>query len=480
MAIAEEVGSAQWVDFNDDTNSGSASDGIGDSEIDTEPHTGLFEGLSSGTHYAQITPNDDGSVTVKISQSASASTAVQLSINVPSVTPVEVDVAGTTLDTSTTPNKLSILVGQAFDASINLPDGATATNSTWSINGGSPIYDFDATQGLPPTSWSPSNETNNNGTTHCYFTQGTIVEDGGIAVTVTCGTHFNFPAGTLPAAGLDVSASKDLYVCAPGITHFKPTIGSIIWSPGGNPATYGTVSLGGLTTKVGGYACGLDWTDTEVTTPDIYTDSGADNGKWSMFQLYVPESDLEFENGQGFHTVFDFGATPLRQPARSALVASSGLTVADCNIPYGGLKFSADGIPHGNADSPSAPVTDIWVQDSQGNAMGLCYVSIYEAFTDTLMYMPPEADNGDSIWVPLSMFSWNVGWSLREDNAGYWTADTGYPNPILNNAPADDPHLTPPAPTSTYPTWDYVVGNAQGHITVTDGNGDYIPMYSQN
>jgi hypothetical protein len=156
------------------------------------------------------------------------------------------------------------------------------------------------------------------------------------------------------------------------------------------------------------------------------------------------------------------------------------LTVADCNIPYGGLKFSADGIPHGNADSPSAPVTDIWVQDSQGNAMGLCYVSIYEAFTDTLMYMPPEADNGDSIWVPLSMFSWNVGWSLREDNAGYWTADTGYPNPILNNAPADDPHLTPPAPTSTYPTWDYVVGNAQGHITVTDGNGDYIPMYSQN
>jgi hypothetical protein len=132
MAIAKEVGSAQWVDFNDDTNSGSASDGLGDSEIGTEPHTGLFEGLSSGTHYAQITPNDDGSVTVKISQSASASTAVQLSINV-SVYPVQLDISGVTVDSS---GGLNALVGQGITASLSgMPPECTSRNLHWQVDG---------------------------------------------------------------------------------------------------------------------------------------------------------------------------------------------------------------------------------------------------------------------------------------------------------------------------------------------------------
>jgi hypothetical protein len=457
MAIAKEVGSAEWGGYlgGSGAPSGSASDGLGDPVVNISPVSYITDDLSSGTHYQSETPNGDGSVTITISQSATATgsgSGVQLSINVPSVTPVEVDVAGTTLDENHNP---TILVGQAFDASINLPDGATATNSTWSINGGIPIYYFDATQGLPPTSWNPSNETNNNGTTHCYFISAPASDN--TAVTVTCNTHYNFPAGTLPAAGLDVSANKNIYVCAPDY-HLKPTVTALQSDP--------TILLS-AGWDAGKVYCTMSWNKTTVTTPDIYSYSGVDYGQWNIFQIITSGRTYNSYLGDlNEFDVFSIAGKALRQTG-TPLVNAVGNLAADCTIPYADDRtLSANGKPDGEGDVPSESISNNvftatkTVTSSSGETTTLTrefiltQANVSDDFTDYLMYMPPPSGAGDSIWVPLSMFTW--GWAYSFDETpivdGTWWVD-----------PTEIPYVSDPIDTSEYPTWDYLIGDSDAN-----------------
>jgi hypothetical protein len=418
MAIAEEVGSAQWVDFNDDTDSGSASDGIGDSEIDTEPHTGLFEGLSSGTHYVPVTPNDDGSVTVKISQSASASTAVQLSINVPSVTPVEVDVSGVTVDSS---GGLNALVGQGITASLaSPPPGCTYPGYTWGV-GGDMVAGFfvspaayilgvqvisPAIQGYPlqidSSYWTTTDAP------HWYWSDNGSNWGSSTAENVVVIAYLYDPNGNLITG---VGAGKPVNLWAPSAS-IDPA--NTITSP----SSYMTTVLGAI---------------NGVTSKNTYT---GDPGVHFSLDICVPTIFSNNDQTPGTANsvqLVSWCTDPDNLPPLE--LNTDGDFYLDNQYPYGDKLVVAPSIAASNYDIQCTH------EDSPriGLALDTTSFNVANFFRDYFMYQPPGTD---SIMVPL----WETDWIWSASGSGSSAAFT--PNPPGKTTIMSSKY------TTTFPSWN--------------------------
>jgi hypothetical protein len=449
--IVKKISDVIWCGGSE---GGSAEDGLGDSQqMIMVCEDGLHVGESKGTHYDQMAGGATVTVNVTPSITLNAGSVGWLRLSVPSVTPVELDFSGTTLDTSGNQN---ILIGQQLTASIPVPDGATVANCSWGGDNCNPIADY-STNGLGSTPWAPNESLSS---TSFYITDGGA-PGSSLQSNFGCIAHFNLPAGALPADGLDVSAYKNINIYTPFYS-LVPTVGLLYTYLNPSSATSGFVELEQhITNPPSGESSGMSWKNTFVLTPGAFTQSNTAYGKFSMFQFDSPTDSHTYTPtpvSGGTPVEYDIAGTDINQP--NTLINVNGKFAVDCRIPYAGLTFDANGNFQDSADSPS----DSFPQsafNSSGIATKETSVSRSDNFTDYLMYMPPSVNGAGTIWVSLAAFTWGYSYSLSANSSGVWTENKAT-NPTQPSVQA----------VSCYPEWGYVVGSSNYTLTFIDSNGD--------
>jgi hypothetical protein len=195
-----------------------------------------------------------------------------------------------------------------------------------------------------------------------------------------------------------------------------------------------------------------------VYTPDLLNQSKTAWGSWCMYQfdtcslsqIYKPSFSSETS------VEYDIAGTAVSQP--NTLIHIYGKFAVDCELPYCGHTYNANGIPQGDGDTPHDGVPQTAVNNS--SSLTETSTSCSNSFTDYLMYEPPSNGAG-TMWVPLAKFTWAYSYSLTADSLGIWT-ETKKSDPTQPTAEA----------TSDYPTWSYVMGDSNFDVKVIDSNGD--------
>ncbi len=422
QVIVAETGYASW-NGGTSPGKGSASDGLGDAEVDSSQ-----AGTSSGTHYSV---QDGTSGTITLSHTLSAQSAAYApppfgstygqAIVSYSVTPypITIDLGGTTNG--------QVLTGQQVGASLNT-SGLPATGYEWTVAGGDPFLNYDP--------YAPSN-------------QLTALPQPGSQ------DHFDFytkAAGQVTVACLAsvlVSSNPQQYVIVDvqkKLASVKPTVA---WQTNQDPI-FQNMGLG-FSSDASQMQANELWTPINITVPLPFS-----GGKGGLAQLITPDRRLTRRSLNGKPTAYSY-KIPSSPGSNNYVIPGQGL---DGHFPYPhGLVVDANG----NSSITSPPEGYTW-DVSQSGSSGDTVVQPYttgdvdqggtdwrhahasDAFVTWVMYRPPSKDPYPTVWVPLQTLTWNWnGEATKDDASGAWTA-TGSAAVIQ-----------PPTDTPNPPQWSVIL-----------------------
>lgn len=215
---------------------------------------------------------------------------------------------------------------------------------------------------------------------------------------VSCTTHLAVPAGALPAAGFDVTVTRNCKSQRPDSVTLGVWIGTTTPLPAGGPYDYvrlqDAVLPGGVLVEPGMvFEC-------SVTTPEDFMNAFGGWGEWNWTQLVIPGRKRKRD---GIWTEIGMTYPP---PTHSIY----GLQCLDTVYPYNHPRtFYANGVKDWESDTPGQPLE---ADDPLVTAW-----DVLDSFDCWLMYLPP----GDgSVAVPLKKVDWYWEFDATK-SSGAWT-----------------------------------------------------------
>jgi len=322
---------------------------------------------------------------------------------VASVSPVTINLVGTTPDSS---GNMNILVGQGCTASlVGIPSNLLPyTTYSWTIPGNK----FQAWGPTPPANFvGPFNPNVSyyvagpgpltNPTAHWYWNEAAATE------TVKCTATVTPPPGM--GASFSIMATKQVSVANPtyACTHSEGAVAVID----------GGLTLKAYPTDNSGH--GETWY-CNVQTPVFFGSGGSCN----FSQLITP----------GRSHTYSTGAVSCTENGKTGLDTLSPYP-AEGGDPYtvgagANAGWPADNSKHRTGDSPSTGLSD--------SKLGVCAsVSINESFNTSLMYLPPGSDVQP---VPLHEVDWQWAATISEPPGGWASANMTPVGPVTSTASA--------------------------------------------
>ena len=356
-----------------------------DAEADAEAASGSVPNASS-----------TGSATVKYSAS---------------VSPVTLDLAGTTPDSN---GNLNILVGQGCPAKlVGIPSDllnntAHPPTYSWTISG-TTFQGWNGNSGRLPVAAELGPGPLTNPLAHWYWNDLAQTPE-----TITCTATLTPPSGS--GTPFNVTLTQQVTVQVPTLTAF------------------GTASYMQVNTKAPKdpeYELwgSMDWSAT-FHTP---TSPAFGQGTIEIVQITTPyQSD-----------------TTNTTPPQSEQGAHYGVPFMDFGCPYNSHLCTEAAQPYADSDNPGQQLT----VRGQIYAISASDSSVY---TDFIMYSPPGTDTQ---WVPLASFNWNTNGKANLPNSGQWSGyvaqhGSDAAEAIDSTAKTITPSTTTPfSPGNTFPHW---------------------------